>query len=94
MIVIQIYRINVPFFRNLYLLLTVRLSKILVFNLINAENIFYIMFAILLHMFHALCAHDRKSKLYYTASDIVTLVESRSVHSPVSIIAPDGHIYF
>ena len=35
--VIQIYRININFFRNLYLLLNVRLSKILVINIINAE---------------------------------------------------------
>ena len=61
--VIQIYRINILFFRNLYLLLTVRLSIILVFILINAENIFYNKFAILLYMFGALCAHDREVKI-------------------------------
>ena len=61
--VIQIYRINIHFFRNLYLLLTVRLSVILVFNLINAENIFYNKFTIFLYMFRALCAHDREVKI-------------------------------
>jgi len=63
MIIIQIYRINIPFFRNLDLLLTVRLSKILVFNLIKAENILYNKFATLLYMFRALCAHDREVEI-------------------------------
>ena len=63
MIVIQIYRKNIPLFRNLYLLLTVRLSIILVFNLFNTENIFYNKFTILLYMFRALCAHDRDVKI-------------------------------
>ena len=81
-------------FRDLDLLLTVRLSIILVINLYNAENPFYNKFTRLLYMFRALYAHHRKSKLYYTASGIVTTVDSRPVHSPLSISAPDGHLDF
>ena len=61
--IIQIYRINVTFFRNLYHLLTVRLSIILVINLYNAENPFYNKFTILMYMFRALCAHHREDKI-------------------------------
>ena len=34
----------------------------------------------------------RRSKLYYTASGIITLVGGRPVHSPLSTCAPDGHL--
>ena len=34
----------------------------------------------------------RSSKLYYTASGIITLVGGRPVHSPLAICAPDGHL--
>jgi len=34
----------------------------------------------------------RRSKLFYTASGIVTPVGGRLVHSPLSTCAPDGHI--
>jgi len=30
--------------------------------------------------------------LYYTASDIITPVGGRPVHSPLSTCAPDGHL--
>ena len=83
----QIYRININVF------LTVRLSLILVIILFNAENPFYNKFIILLYMFRVLCAHIGKSKLYYTASGIVTTVDSRPVHSPLSNCAPDGHLH-
>ena len=33
----------------------------------------------------------RRSKLYYTASGIVTPVDGRPVHSSVSTCVPDGH---
>ena len=58
--IIEIYRINVTFFRNMYHLLTVRLSIILVITLFNAENIFYNKFTILLYMIRALCAQIRE----------------------------------
>jgi len=70
----------------------VRLSKILANKLINEENLFYNMFTLLLRMFRALCAHHRKSKLYYTASGNITPVDSRTVHNPISTSAPDGHL--
>jgi len=35
--------------------------------------LFYSKFIIFLYMFRALCAHHQEVKLYYTASDIVTL---------------------
>ena len=60
-----------------------RLSIILVINLIIAENLFYNMFILLLYMFRALCAHHQEVKLYYKASGIVTPVDSRPVHSPL-----------
>ena len=78
----------------MYLLLTVRLSIILVFNLFNAENIFIIILLCYCTCLEHYVLVIGKSKLYYTASDIVTLLDSRPVHSPLSIIAPDGHIYF
>jgi hypothetical protein len=46
----QIFRISVN------VLLTVRLSIILLINLFNAENPFYKKFTRLLYMFRALCA--------------------------------------
>jgi len=33
-----------------------------------------------------------RSKLYYTASGIVTPVGGHPVHSPLSTCAPDGHL--
>ena len=90
--VIQIYRININFFRNLYLLLKVCLSKILVINLINAENLFYSKFILLLYIFQHYVLMTGKSKLYYTAFGIVTPVHSRPVHSPLSNSAPDGRL--
>ena len=34
----------------------------------------------------------RRSKLYYTASGIITPVDGRPMHSPLSTCAPDGHL--
>ena len=50
----QIYRININ------VVLTVRLSIILVINLFNAENPFYNKFTRLLYMIRALCAQHRE----------------------------------
>jgi len=81
-------------FRNLDLLLTVRLSIILVINLINAEILFYnnILFSYYCTCFEHYVLIIRKLKLYYTASGIVTRVEIRPVQSPVSTCAPDHHL--
>ena len=49
-------------FRDLNLLLTVRLSIILVIILYNAEIPFYNKFTKLLYMFRALCAHHQEVK--------------------------------
>ena len=35
----------------------------------------------------------RRSKLYYTASVIITPIGGLPVHSPLSTRAPDGHLY-
>jgi len=34
----------------------------------------------------------RRSKLYYTASGIITLVGGRPVHNPLLTCAPNGHL--
>ena len=70
-----------------------RLSKILVLNLINAKNLFYNKFIIQLYIFRALCPHDREIKIVLCSIWYRHTLDSRPVHSPVSIIAPDGHIY-
>jgi len=59
----QFYRIYINFFQIFGFLLTVRLSKILVINLFNAENSFYNKFTRLLYMFRALCSHHREVKI-------------------------------
>ena len=35
----------------------------------------------------------RRSKLYYTASGIITHIGGRPVHSPLSTCAPEGHLH-
>ena len=40
----------------------------------------YNKFIIRLYIFRAQCAHRQGSKLYYTASGIITPVDGRSVH--------------
>jgi len=42
--------------------------------------LFYNKFIKCLYMFRALCVHIRRSKLYYTASGIITAVGGRPVH--------------
>ena len=83
----QIYRININVF------LTVRLSLILVIILFNAENFFIISLLYYCTCFEYYVLNIGKSKLYYTASGIVTNVDSRPVHSPLSNCAPDGHLH-
>jgi len=41
---------------------------------------FYSKFIIRLYMFRALCVNHQESKLYYTASGIITPVGGRPVH--------------
>ena len=53
---------------------------VLVINQLNAQNLFYDKFIIRLDMFRALCVIIRRSKLYYTASGIITPVGGRPVH--------------
>ena len=45
-----------------------------------------------LHVSSTIVLIVRRSKLYYTASGIVTPVGGRPVHNPLSTCAPDGHI--
>ena len=40
-------------------------------------------------MFRALCAHHQRSKLYYTASGIVTPVGGHPVHRCIIKFSPD-----
>ena len=55
-------------------LLTVHLSIfILVINQLDAQNLFYIKFISCLYMFRAHVSIIRRSKLYHTASGIITL---------------------
>ena len=90
--VIQIYRINIIFFRNLYHLLNVCLSIILVIKLINAENPFIVSIFYYCTCFEHYVLIIGKSKFYYKESGIVKPVHSRPVHSPLSTSAPDGRL--
>ena len=44
-----------------------------------------------LHVSSTVVLIIRRSKLYYTASGIITPVGGCPVHSPLSTCAPDGH---
>ena len=44
-----------------------------------------------LHVSSTIVLIIRRSKLYHTASDIITPVGGRPVHSPLSTCAPNGH---
>jgi len=44
-------------------------------------------------MFQAHVLIISRSKLYYTASGIITPVGGRPVHSPLSTCTPDGHLH-
>ena len=71
-------------------LLTVNLSIILVTDQLNAQILVFLnKFIIFLYMFRALlCSSSLRSKLYYTASGIVTPVDGRQVRR----CTPDGHL--
>jgi len=91
-----IYRLQTTdFVKSLFdVLLTVYLSIfILEINQIDAQNV---CFAISLFYASTCFEHHvliiRRSKLYYTASGIVTPVGGRPVRSPLSTCAPDGHL--
>ena len=54
--------------------------------------LFYNKFITCPYMFRALCAHYQGSKLYYTASVIITPVGGRPVHRLREDCARDGHL--
>jgi len=54
--------------------------------------LFYKKFIKCLYMFRAHVLIIRRSKLYYTASDIITPVDDRSVHRLGEDCAQDGHL--
>ena len=68
-------------------------SAILAINQLNAQNLLYNKFIIRLYMFRALCAHNvliiRRSKLYYTASGIITPVGGPPVHGTATYKCDD-----
>ena len=74
-------------------LLTVHLSIILVINQLNAQNLVFIISLLYASKcFEHYVLIIRRSKLYCTASSIVTPVGGRPVHSPLSTSAPDDHL--
>ena len=79
-----------------YVLLTVHLSVIVVINQLDAQNLVFIVSLLYASTCFGHCVLIiRRSKLYYTASDIVTLCRWPSgaqVESPLSTCAPDGHL--
>ena len=70
------------------------LTIILVINKLNAQNIISLLYASTCFEYYVLI--NRRSKLYYTASGIITPVGGRPVHrlradlSPISTCARDG----
>ena len=72
----------VPLCVFFYVLLTVHLSVILVINKLNAQNLFFFIISLLYAStsFEHYVLIIRRSKLYYTASGIVTPVGGRPVH--------------
>jgi len=82
-----------------FVLLTVHLSTVLVINQLDAQNLCFIislLYASTCFKHYVLII--RRSKLYCTASGIVTPIGGRPVHrlredcSPLSTGAPDGHL--
>ena len=61
---------------------------ILVINQLDAQNLFYNKFISCLYMFRAHVLIVRRSKLYYTASGIITPIGSR----PVRRLRENGHL--
>ena len=76
-----------------YVLLTVHLSIILVINQLNAQNlVLYEVYYMPLHVSSTVVLIIRRSKLYYTASGIITPVGGRPVRRLREYCAPDGHL--
>jgi len=78
---------------NFDVLLTVRLSIILVINQLDVQN-----FCFTISLFHAFTCFEhhvliiRRSKFYYTAAGIITPVDGRPVHrlrEESSLLIPD-----
>jgi len=68
-------------YQNSDVLLTLHLSIFIsVINQLDAQNLFYNKFISYLYMFRAHVLIIRRSKLYYTASGIITPVGGRPVH--------------
>ena len=64
-----------------------------VFNQLDAQNLFYNKFYFMpLHVSSTVVLIIRRSKLYYTASGIVTPASGRPVHGLREECAPDGHL--
>ena len=73
---------------------------ILVINHIDTQNLFYNKFLSCLYMFRAHVLNIRRSKLYYTASGIITLIGGRPVHQsslnlctgrpPIGVMIPEA----
>ena len=69
-----------PDWLTLFLLGKGKVFFILVINQLDAQNLFYNKFNSCLYMFRAYVLIVRRSKLYYTASGIITPVGGRPVH--------------
>ena len=75
---------NIQLLLDFDVLLTVHLSIfILVINQLDALNLFYSKFISSLYMFRGHVLIIRRSKLYYTASGIITLIGGPPVSQPV-----------
>jgi len=88
------------FFMDFDVLLAVHLSIILVINQLNAQNLLYSKCIICLYVFRAPCIIIRSSKLFYTASGVITHLGGRPVHRLrddfshlLSTCARDGHLH-
>ena len=96
----QVAKADITQYKSFDVLLTVHLSMyILVINQINAQNCFTI------SLFHASTCFEhrvlvvRRSKLYYTASGVITLIGGRPVHGkhvectgrpPIGVMIPEA----
>jgi len=60
---------------------------ILVINQIDAQNLFDSKFISCLYMFRVPCAYHQGSKLYYTASGIITPV---GIITPIGVMIPEA----
>ena len=92
--IIIIYRINKTLFQK-FVSFADRKSQCNISNyLINSDNLFIISLLYYCTCFEHYMLIIGKSKLYFTASGIVTTVDSRPVNSYLSINAPEGHLNF